>query len=389
MRAEDSLGETPEIRLKDLRAGLPPVHVLGRVVLVSRKEITGKSDGRRHAVLTGLLSDGTATVRFTWWDPPAEGVDRGTVLRAVNAQVREFRQRPELTFGWSTRIQPASDLELSSPESADLPLERVAELEPRAEGFRLEVRVLDVAERTVTVGEERRSVHSGHFADGTGSIPFTAWVDFRLKPGDAVRVAGGYVRVFRGVSEVVLDERSHLEPISPELVPPPAQGSLLHVLSLGALEARGGGAVPTTAGLVVGLSSPSGVVRRCPTCARVLQDGVCRLHGAVEGVPDLRARILLDDGTGVATVNLPRDLTEKLTGRTLAQLIDRLRGEPDASIVEGEIRRRLVGRRLRVTGRSRVDEFGVALFPTACDEVAPQPGASVEALARRLAERAG
>jgi replication factor A1 len=306
----------------------------------------------------------------------------------VNAQVHEFRQRPELSFGWSTRIQPASDLELPSPESAELPLQRVATLEPRAEGFRLEVRVLDIAARTVSVGEERRSVHSGRFADGSGSIPFTAWVDFRLKPGDTVRVAGGYVRVFRGTPEVVLDERSHVESISPQLVPAPPVAPEVAPLSLGALEARGGGAETTTEGLVVGLSSPSGVVRRCPTCARVLQNSVCRLHGAVEGTPDLRARILLDDGTGVATINLARDLTEKLTGQTMAQFLGRVQGEADASIVEGEIRRQLVGRRLRVTGRSRVDEFGVALFPTACDEVAVRPGPIVDTLARRLAERA-
>ncbi len=353
---------------------------------VSRKEITGKSDGRRHTVLSGLLSDGTATVRFTWWDPPAEGIDRGTVLRAVNAQVREFRERPELSFGWSTHIQPASDLELPSVEMADLPLRGVADLDPRAEGFRLEVRVVDVTERTVTVGEERRAVHSGHLADGTGSIPFTAWIDFRLKPGDTVRVAGGYVRLFRGAPEVTLDERSHVEGISPQQVAP-TPVPLVSSLPLGALESRGGGPEAQTEGLVVGLGSPSGVVRRCPTCARVLQEGVCRLHGAVEGTPDLRVRILLDDGTGVATVNLPRDLTEKLTGRSLSQLLDRLQRQPDPSLVEREIREQLLGRRLRVRGRARVDDFGLALYPTACEEIPAQPGPAIDALARRLAER--
>jgi replication factor A1 len=377
--------EIPEVRLKDLRPGLPPVHVLGRVVTVARKEITGKTDGRRRTVLSGLLSDGTATVRFTWWDPPAEGIDRGTVLRAVNAQVREFRERPELSFGWSTRIQPASDGELPAVETAYLPLRGVAELDPRAEGFRLEVRVVDVTERTVTVGEERRAVHSGHLADGTGSIPFTAWIDFRLHPGDTVRVAGGYVRLFRGTPEITLDERSHVEGISTELVPPEPTGSIAP-LSLGALEARGAGPEALTEGLVVGLASPSGVVLRCPTCARVLQANLCRVHGAVEGVPDLRLRILLDDGTGVATVNLPRDLSEKLTGRSLAQLLDRLRRQPDPTLIERELRDELVGHRLRVRGRAKVDEFGLALFPVSCEPVAPQAVLAIERLAGRVAE---
>lgn len=378
--------EQPEVRLKDLRPGLPPVHILGRVLTVARREVTGKNDGRRRSVLSGLLSDGTATVRFTWWDPPAEGVDRGTVLRAVNAQVREFRERPELSFSWSTRIQPASDLELPPVDTADLPLRGVAGLEPRAEGFRLEVRVVDVTQRTVTVGEERRAVHTGHLADGTGSIPFTAWVDFGLKPGDVVRVAGGYVRLFRGAPEVTLDERCHVEGIPPQSVPL-APVTPVASLSLGTLESQGGGSDAQTEGLVVGLASQSGVVLRCPACSRVLRERICQLHGAVDGTPDLRLRILLDDGTGVATVNLPRDLTETLTGRSLSQLLDRLRQQPDSSLIERELREQLIGRRLRVRGRARVDDFGLALFPTTCEEITTLPGPAIDVFARRIAER--
>jgi replication factor A1 len=378
--------EIPEVRLKDLRAGLPPVHILGRVVTVARKEITGKTDGRRRTVLSGWLSDGTATVRFTWWDPPAEGIDRGTVLRAVNAQVREFRQKPELSFGWSTRIQPASDLELPSPETADLPLRGVGELRPQEEGFRLEVRVVDVTERTVTIGEERRAVHSGHLSDGSGSAPFTAWIDFRLKPGDTVRVAGGYVRLFRGALEVTLDERSHVEKISPDLVPDTPAPAVVS-LTLGVLETRRSGMETQTQGLVVGMGSPSGVVQRCPTCARVLQEGVCRLHGAVSGTPDLRARVVLDDGTGVATVNFSRELTERLLGRSLNDLLDELRRQPDPLRIEREMRARLLGRRLRIRGASRVDEFGLALYPTECEEIPAEPGPAIEALARQLSGR--
>ena len=381
----DGPDELPEVRLKDLRAGLPPVHILGRVVTVSRKEITSRSDGRRRPILTGLLSDGTATVRFTWWDPPSEGVERGTVLRAVNAQVREFRQRAELSFGWSTRVQPAGDLELPAVSSAELPLKGVADLEPRSEGFRLEVRVTDVTARTVTVGEERRAVHSGHFEDGSGSVPFTAWVDFRLRPGDTVRVAGGYVRLFRGAVELALDERSHVEPIAAQLVrPAPTAGTTM--VPLGALEARQAAGEVRTEGLVVALGTPSGLVHRCPTCRRVLQEGTCRLHGAVSGVPDLRARVVIDDGTGVGTANLSREITERLIGRSLDDILAEFRRTPDPARIESEIRARVIGHRLRVRARARVDDFGLALFPTECEVVPPDPGRAVETLAQMLRE---
>ena len=96
----------PEIRLRDLRPTPSPVEIIARVVSLERREITRRSDGSRRPLLSGLLSDGTATVRFTWWDPPREGIERGTVLRAAGAEVREFRGRPELTFNWKTRVEP-------------------------------------------------------------------------------------------------------------------------------------------------------------------------------------------------------------------------------------------------------------------------------------------
>lgn len=386
MEPADEPGTIPEIRLKDLRAGLPPVHVLGRVVAVSRREVTTRTDGRRRSVLSGLLSDGSATVRFTWWDPPAEGVDRGIVLRAVNAQVREFRARAELSFGWSTKIEPASELELPSLDPKSVPLRRVSDLALQTDAFRLEVRVQDVASRTVTVREERRSLYSGHLADGSGTVPFTAWVDFRLKPGDVIRVMGGYVRLFRGVPEVTLDERSHVEGLPADAVPP-GPTSVEGPLAIGLAEGRGTGSLVAIEGVAVGLAPPSGLVRRCPTCARVLRAGTCPDHGAVPGVADLRARLVLDDGTGAATVNLSREATEKVSGLTLSQALELVRSDPTEAGVEDQLRRRLLGKRFRVSGGARVDDFGLSVSATTIEAIHVDPGATVAALAHALAER--
>lgn len=379
-------GSLPEIRLKDLRAGLPPVHILGRIVALSRREVTTRTDGRRRSVLSGLLSDGTATVRFTWWDPPAEGVDRGTVLRAVNAQVREFRARAELSFGWSTKIEPASELELPSVDPRSVPLRRVSELALQDDPFRLEVRVRDVSPRTVTVREERRTIYSGHLTDGSGTVPFTAWVDFRLKPGDVIRVMGGYVRLFRGVPEVTLDERSHVEGLPPDAVPSSPK-SADALLSIGVAEGRGTGALVTIEGLAVGLAPPSGIVRRCPTCARALRAGTCGIHGAVPGVADLRARLVLDDGTGAATVSLPQEATEQVSGLTLSQALEMVRSDSTEARVEGELRRRLLGKRFRVSGGTRVDEFGLSVAATGIEPIQVDPRTAVAALSHALSER--
>lgn len=357
--------------------------VIGRVVSSQRREITRRSDGGRRPVLSGLLSDGTATVRFTWWDPPSEEIERGTVLRAGPVQVREFRGKAEISFTWRTRVAPASESELPELAPGDLEPRTVAQLAEGDEGFRMEVRIARVAGRTVTVGEDRRQLYEGIVFDATGSVGFTAWSDFGLKEGEAVRVIGGYVRSFRGRPQLTLDERSHVERAVDGVVPPLSEWQHQGPSSIAGAEVARGGESITVEGLVLALVPPSGVVYRCPTCQRPVQQGVCRTHGTVHGVADLRSRLSLDDGTGTATINLDRVQTERLTGVTLDAALARLRAEPDPALIEELLFEALFGRRMRVRGRGSVDDFGLTIYPDLI-EPQPAPGVDVAALRGRL-----
>jgi replication factor A1 len=359
-----------ETRLKDLRVSELPVMITARIVTVMRKEVVRRSDGGRRPVLSGLLSDGTATVRFTWWDPPREEIDRGTVIRAAPVSVGEFQGRVELTFGWKTRVQPASEAELPLLRPEELPRRLVRELAVHEEGFILEARVAEVEPKTVTVGTERRQIHQGLLADGTGVVAFTAWTDFRLRAGEAVRLTGVYVRSFRGRAQLVLDERTHVERVSGEGLPLPGAGFGTETTLMGVLAEGSGSERATVVGRALALQPPSGLVMRCPSCQRILKEGACRIHGSVTGNPDLRLRLALDDGTGVVTVNLDRADVERLTGHTLEMCLATLRDRPDPSIIEAELFQTLFGRRFRARGAVRRDDFGLSMNPT---EVLAEP----------------
>jgi replication factor A1 len=376
-----------EVRLRDLHPSPTPVEVLGRVVSFERREVTRRSDGSRRPLLSGLLSDGTATVRFTWWDPPREGIERGTVLRAAGVEVREFRGRPELTFTWKTRVEPASVVELPKVTGDELPLKTVRELAAPDEGFRLRVRVVRVAPKSVTVGAERRVVHEGLLADRSGSISFSSWSDFQLSPGESVQVAGGYLRSFRGRTQLVLDDRTAVTRIDAADLPDPAELLRAAPSSIARVEDDGGGEAIAVEGIVVALLPPSGLVYRCPTCRRSIKSGICRVHGQVEGQPDLRARIVLDDGTGALTVNAGRAETEALWGVSLAEARERLRDQPDPSLLEAQILETLLGRRLRVRGRGTKDEFGVTIEPESIEPVEVDLDAAATELSTRMSER--
>jgi len=376
----------PEVRLRDLRPSVSPVELVARIVSFDRREVTRRSDGSRRPLVSGLLSDGTATVRFTWWDPPREGLERGTILRAVGVEVREFRGRPEVTFSWRTRVGPAGPAELPRVDSEEIPFRSLRELAPPDEGFRVEVRVARIAPRTVTVGEERRVVHEGLVADRTGSIALSSWSDFGLQAGEAVRIAGGYVRSFRGRRQLVLDERASVVRIDGSGLPDPTELLRSPPRTIAWVEDEGGGEAVAVEGIVVGLLPPSGLVYRCPTCQRSVRSGICRVHGQVEGQPDLRARIVLDDGTGALTVNAGRAETERLWGVSLADARNRMRDQPDPSLIEEQILETLFGRRLRVRGVGTKDDFGVTIAPESIEPVEVDLDASAEELAARLGE---
>ncbi|HXQ94690.1 MAG TPA: hypothetical protein VN864_05945, partial [Thermoplasmata archaeon] len=148
--------------------------------------------------------------------------------------------------------------------------------------------------------------------------------------------------------------------------------------SVADIEAAGGGELLEVRGVVVGLLPPSGLVHRCPQCRRSVRQGICRVHGTVEPEPDLRARLVLDDGTGALTVNAGRLETERLWGRTLEDCLRELTATGDPSRLEEHLFTTVFGRRIVVRGRGSADDFGVTIQPE-----------SIEPATADIAARAG
>ena len=185
----------------------------------------------------------------------------------------------------------------------------------------------------------------------------------------------------------MLDERSVVVRVEGSDLPDPAELLRSPPRSIAEVEDEGGGEAVAVEGVVVGLLPPSGLVYRCPTCHRSVRSGICRIHGQVEGQADLRARIVLDDGTGAVTVNANRADTERLWGVTLDAAQARLPQSTDPSLLEEELLESLLGRRLRVRGLGTKDEFGVTLTPESIDPVEIDLDAAAEELATRLGDR--
>lgn len=108
-------------------------------------------------------------------------------------------------------------------------------------------------------------------------------------------------------------------------------------------------------GIMVAVQNGSGLIYRCSICNKAMQKGVCKEHGKVDGVHDLRIKGVLDDGIKVQSVLLNRERTETLTGITLEDAIAMAQEALDADVVMERMRDMLIGQYYTAAGQDMGD----------------------------------
>lgn len=369
---------TPRRTLQDLHPNENSVDLLVRLVTVNEKEITVKGEKRR--IQYGIMQDETMSRPFTAWKPLT--ATKGQVVKVSNAYTREYQGAAEIQLGDRSVVEPGDDAAVPS-----MPVLRTAKIEalgPGMSNLELAVRVLDVSPRTVTVEGKEKTVWSGVLADGTGKAGFTSWHDFKLQPGQAVRIRGGYVRTFRGAPQFTFDEKATLETLADDAVPSIAEIAGAAPTPLADLYTGAGALDVVVEATLIEVRPGSGLVQRCTECKRTLAEGACRVHGKVKGRTDLRIKAVLDDGTGAMSAIIGRETTEALYGKTLDECEKAAKDAMSPDVVEREMRAKLVGRPVRARGNVVVDDFGPTLLVQEAGLLQRDLAAAAEALLAEL-----
>src|SRR5688500_820754 len=344
------------VTLANLPANSPAVSFRARIITVNTKEVNAR--GEAKTILWGLLGDETGSVGYTSWRP-LEGLEKGDAIEVEGAYTKEYNGKPQLNIGDRTRITklPPDAIPQSAVVFRDVPL---AELREGARGIRVTARVLSVGARQVNVQGQPKTVWSGVLGDASGQVEFTSWHDHGLVPDQAVTIEGGYVRAFRGVPQYTFDQDAKVTPFGGSL-PTSDQLATRPPTSLGALVERGGGSDVNVVATLLEVRPGSGLVLRCstPGCTRVLTSGMCRLHNRVEGVPDLRIKGILDDGSGAVNVVAGRAITETLLGKDLAQCTKEAQAAFRPEVILDQLREKLTSRVFQVRGNVLADDFGL------------------------------
>lgn len=363
--AKLSLGTTKSV--KELQAGEPSVNLLVKVLTLNGREIA--QDDRSREIYYGVLADETGTIPFTIWETQGLDLEPGDVIRIQNAYTKEFRGEVQVNVGNRATITKEEGALLdvaASPTSAvsegPATPRKLKELQEGMRNLALTARVLDVERREVEVREEPRVVFSGTLADETGKVQFSAWHDFGLKPGDVIRLEGGYVSSWRSLPQLSFDERSRVEEVKETALPPLEELERSRRLWIEELVERGGGVDVAVRGIAVEVREGSGLVHRCPECRRVVRKGTCRVHGDVDGEPDLRVKAVVDDGSGALTAIFNRELTERILGKTLDEALAEAKEAMDQEVVRDQLADLLVAQPVQVRGNVTSDDYGLMMI---------------------------
>lgn len=359
----DMTGFSPgfQRKLAELRPNEPNVDFVAKVLSANAKEVQAK--GEKKQIIFGFLGDDTTTLPYTAWEVEDLELSKGDVISVKGAYTREYQGRVQINFGNRVSIKKEDQSTIGDIQIAQGPPKVVGIGELREAMGYVEVkgRILSLEPREVTVQGEAKKIFSGVLADETGKVQFTAWSDFKLKQGEVVKISKGTVKAWRGIPQLSFDDRAEVIRVM-EKFPSVEELQKTGVQMIAEVAARGGAVDATVRGVLIEIREGSGLIMRCPECKRALQKGICKLHGRVEGYPDLRVKAILDDGSGAVGVVMSRELTEKLLDITLDESMQKAKEKMNFDIVKDEMDEVLTLKVVTVSGPITADQYGLSMI---------------------------
>jgi len=341
------------------------VCVVGRV-LASRPDQIHRKDGSGSIdVVRGRIADATGTIGFLSWEPFDHEV--GALLKIDGAQVRSFRDTPELNFGRTTRIEVFHDAQFADLDTlSEQTTQTIAQLRDGSRDVDAVVQILEWNKRSFTRDGVEKFLWSGQIADPSGRCRMSAWEELPIASADlpvTVRLKGVRVRAWQGIPDITVDTAAQVEVLA---APPWDEAVDLsnHAVEVSLSDVVAG---PSrvglkTEGMVVSVREDSGFIRRCTECRRVLRDGACYDHGANEGSEDVRLRLVVDAaGSSTAAVLVNKEASMAVLEMNEAEMRTQIDELGEVGFVQA-VRERLLGRNLSVNGRSIVDDQGAMIL---------------------------
>ena len=133
--------------------------------------------------------------------------------------------------------------------------------------------------------------------------------------------------------------------------------------TLAQLDERNGASDAVIEGHVFNIREGSGLIFRDKETKRLIRNGDDRKNAE----PDLRVKMIFDDGSGSCTAYLNREITEKLIGRDLDSCLEFVKENFGPEALVEEMEDALLLKPLKLRGFARSDEYGLSFFAKSCE----------------------
>lgn len=352
------------------------VCIVGRI-LSSRPDQIHRKDGSGSLdVVRGRMADESGTIGFLSWEPFDHEV--GALVKIDGAQVRTFRDTPELNFGRTTKVELYHDSNFADAESLmEQNIVTISQLRDGSRDVEAIVQITEWTKRSFVRDGQEKFLWSGQIADPSGKCRMSAWEELPISESDlpvTVKVRGVRVRAWQGIPDITVDKADQVEILEST----PWDGSIdlsNHVVEVPLTELVNGSSRVgiSTQGVVASVREDCGIIMRCTQCRRVLRDGNCNQHGDDEGNQDVRLRLVIDDGMSTSSLLINKEATLNLLNTTEEKIKAEIDSDGQMEFVQ-RLRGKLLGRLVIAYGRTIVDEQGAMILADKTELVEQDPG---------------
>jgi replication factor A1 len=352
------------------------VCVVGRI-LSSRPDQIHRKDGSGSIdVVRGRMADESGTIGFLSWEPFEHEV--GSLVKIDGAQVRTFRDTPELNFGRTTKVELYHDSNFADAESLmEQNIVTISQLRDGSRDVEAIVQITEWTKRSFVRDGQEKFLWSGQIADPSGKCRMSAWEELPISESDlpvTIKVKGVRVRAWQGIPDITVDNASQVEILKST----PWDDSIdlsNHVVEVPLTELVNGSSRVgiSTQGIVASVREDCGIIMRCTQCRRVLRDGNCSQHGDDEGNQDVRLRLVIDDGTSTASLLINKEASLNLLNMTEDKIKSEIDSDGQMEFVQ-RLRGKLLGQLVTASGRTIVDEQGAMLLADKAEIIEQDPG---------------
>ncbi|MGA1849204.1 MAG: hypothetical protein ACMUHB_07680 [Thermoplasmatota archaeon] len=344
--------------LEELKGGEMNIDITVRCIS-SRERVQNTQNGEKTMV-SGLLADKTMIRRFVSWE--GHLLEKGKDYLIKGASAKTFRGEVEINLGQFSKVEDApegslDDLDVSKlPRFGNLQELSLKDIRPGMGNIQVTAKVMNLEKRTIDTERGKKEIFDGMLGDETKRVRFTSWSDFSLNIGDVITIKGAYVKDWRGIPQINFDDRAQIQK-EDEI-----DLNVMKTPRLYAEDLVNAGATDVEVkGTIIEIREGSGLIFRCPECNRALVSGSCALHGQQEGMPDLRTKVVLDDGTGALFAILNTEITESILGKEVSECVDEFCDEEERIVKL--LNDRLLGRDFVMRGNVIRDDFGPTVLP--------------------------